>query len=136
VVRIVRFVCCNCGAVWQVLPLLIARLLRSTWRVVEASTLGPAPPPTEPQVPARTLRRWRERLGCAARHAVQVLATSGDAALERLAGTLGLDATRCELVLAYAYAHAYAHALDIPCTERLASVAALLHRLAPGARLM
>jgi hypothetical protein len=130
VARVVRYLCCSCGAVWLVLPSFIARRLWRTWHVVEAHTIGPPPSPSDPPVPERTQRRWRERLGCAARHAVQVIATSGAVALEHLAGKLGLDATRGDLVFAYAVA------FEITSTRRLASLAAHLHRLVPGVRLM
>jgi len=130
VARVVRYLCCTCGAIWLVLPRFIARRLWRTWRVVEVHTLGPAPLPNDPPVPERTQRRWRGRLACAARHAVQVIATSGAAALEQLAGKLGLNATRADLVLAYA------GAFNVASTQRLAGLAAHLHRLAPGARLM
>lgn len=127
--RVVRYVCCSCGAIWLVLPLFIARLLRRTWHVIEAHALGAAPP-GGPPVPARTVRRWRARLAASARHAVQVLATSGQEAFERLAGLLGRDCTRGVLALGSS------SAFGCPGGQRLASVAALLHRLAPGVRLM
>lgn len=130
VARVVRYLCCRCGAVWRVLPRCLARVLPRTWRTVEAHSLGPAPPPTEPRVPERTVRRWKARLGAAARLATQVLATSGEAVLERVAGVVGLEGTRAELV------RVHVGAFGIAGEQRLASVAALLHRLAPGVRLM
>jgi hypothetical protein len=130
VARIARYVCWACGTVWRVLPVCIARWLPRTWRAVESRALGPPPPRSEPLVPERTVRRWRERLATAARHATQVLATSGDALLEHIAGTVGLEATRAELALTHA------GSICLVASQRLASLAALLHRLAPGARLM
>jgi hypothetical protein len=61
---------------------------------------------------------------------VQVLAQSANEALVAVATAVGLDATREQLVLAYAAA------FGIPAGERLAALAALLHRLAPRVRLM
>jgi hypothetical protein len=101
--------------------LLLARHLSRRWEVVEASTLGRRPADW-PAVPARTRRRWRARLRTAARVLVQVLAASGSAALARVAERVGLSATRRDVVLA----------LGVP----LSGAAALVHRLAPGLRLM
>jgi hypothetical protein len=111
----------SCGARWLILPLLLARHLWRRWEVVEASALGRRPAHW-PTVPARTRRRWRARLQMAGRLPVQVLAASGSAVLERVSEKVGLAATRLEVVLA----------LGLP----LAEAAALVHRLAPGLRLM
>ncbi len=61
---------------------------------------------------------------------VQLFATESGSALEALARRLGLEATRHELVLAYA-----AEA-DVAAGSRLSRVAAVVHRLARGVRLM
>jgi hypothetical protein len=121
--QVVRHRCAHpsCAARWLILPLLLARHLWRRWEVVEASTLSRRPS-NWPSVPARTRRRWRARLQTAGRVLVQVLAASGSEALGRAAKSVGLMATRLEVVLA----------LDLG----LAEAAVLLHRLAPGLRLM
>jgi len=113
-----------CGARWLILPLLLALHLWRRWEVVEASTLVRRPP-NWPSVPARTRRRWRARLLTPGRMLVQVLAASGSEALGRVAKSIGLVATRLDVVLALG-----------PLGLGLAGAAALLHRLAPGLRLM
>lgn len=127
-VRLIRYLCPVCDAVWLVVPLFLARCLWRTWAVVESAVLGTPPP--QCRVPARTVRRWAVRLGGAARLPVQVLAQSGDTELAAVAAEVGLDATRGQLVRAYAQAFA------VPAGAWLATLAALLHRLAPGVRLM
>lgn len=141
-VVIVRFRCYapTCHAVWQVLPGFLPRHLWSPWPRIEATVLPPTPPPAAPPsaalpvaptpVPARTVGRWQARLATAARGLVQLLATVGGAVLDRLAAALGLDATRAALVDAYAAAH------GVAAPWRLATLAAHVHRLAPGWRLM
>jgi hypothetical protein len=129
-VTIVVYQCTGCKATWRILPLFLARHLWRRWRVVEAQTVGGPPPPTQPPVPDRTLRRWASRLRSAARHLVQILATSAGSLLERVAHAVGLDGTRAQLVLAHAAASA------APAGRRLADLAALIHRLVPGVRLM
>jgi hypothetical protein len=119
-----------CGATWRILPLFLARHLWRTWQVVEAEVLGPPRSNDAPAVPERTARRWRARIGSAARTAVQALATSGSAVLSKLAQSLGLDGTRKKLVLLYAAAK------GVDAGLRLAEAASLLHRLCPGVRLM
>ena len=137
-IRILRFRCPppGCSARWQVLPAFVARHLWRSWPVVgtalnersktEASEPAlPCTPPMAtrpPPVPARTRRRWKARLDSLARMLVQVLASSGDAALETVARGLGLDATRREWVIAM--------------NRSLAALAALVHRLVPGIRLI
>lgn len=128
VIRVVRHECQEprCGAIWRILPRFLARHLWRRWPVVEAATLGP-PLAGAPKVPETTVRRWQARLASAARLLVQVLATSGDQVLTEIARTVGLQADRETLVRQYGQA-----------TKQvgLAAVAALVHRLAPGVRLM
>jgi len=119
-----------CRATWRILPLYIARHLWRSWPVVETETLGLPRKADAPRVPERTARRWRSRLRSAARQLVQALATSGSAILTTLAQKLGLDGTRGDLVVGYAAA------VHVGAGERLASPAALVHRLCPGVRLM
>jgi hypothetical protein len=137
VVRIVQYICASadCGATWRILPRFLARHLWRAWTTVERvaeideRAIEPAAVPAVP-IPARTRRRWRARLAASARVLVALLAVSGGAALEGLATRAGLDATRSELVVMHA---------DLAGTapgERLCALAALVHRLERGIRLM
>jgi hypothetical protein len=129
-IRIVRHECAACWAIWRILPAFLARHLWRSWAVVEAVTVGAAPPPRQPEVPPRTKRRWKARLASAAAQLVQVLATSAQTALEAIASTVELTATRQDLVAAYATA------TGSPAGRKHANLAALIHRLVPGVRLM
>ena len=122
-ITVVRHRCANpaCKAQWRTVPALLARHLRRRWEVVDAATVG-SRPPGWPPVPKRTRRRWRARLRLGARALIQVLAASGSTALEAIAKGVGLPGTRRDVVVALG--------------GRLGAVAELLHRLAPGLRLM
>lgn len=114
-----RYRCSGCGGCWQVLPRLVARWLWRSWAVVEQAlglVIGAV------VVPEQTLRRWRGRVASAARSVVQALAASARPALERVAATVGVSAPR--------------RALIERCGQSLAGLAALIHRLIPGLRLM
>jgi hypothetical protein len=128
--RIVIYRCVACGGTWRVLPRFLARHLWRRWRVVEAQTVGAPPPPSWPAVPARTVQRWKERLRSAARQLVRILSTTANALLEEIARSVGLDATRGELVTVHAAVVGSAPG------QHLADVAALIHRLVRGVRLM
>jgi len=120
VIGIVIFECAECSATWRVLPAFLARCLWRTWAVIEREASG-ATCGSSPAVPARTVRRWRARLAQAAVMPIQVLAVAGDR-LRAVAQHVGLRATRQELLIAHG--------------EGIAAMAVLLHRLAPGVRLM
>jgi hypothetical protein len=134
VVRIVQFICAepSCRATWRILPRFLARHLWRAWwtvgRVVEPEVVQK--PREAPAIPARTERRWRERLASAARVLLVLLATSGSATLAAVATSAGLDATRAELV------EVHARAVDAAPRMRLAALATLAHRLERGIRLM
>jgi hypothetical protein len=83
-----------------------------------------------PRVAARTRARWRSRLASSARVLVAVLAISAGVVLEEVAKRVGLTGTRGDLVCAYVAMTAP------PASERLSSLAALIHRLERGLRLM
>jgi hypothetical protein len=130
-VDVARYACARreCGAIWQVLPALIARHLWRAWTTVEAATLEGTPaPPIE--VPERTRERWASRLLSPALVLVQLFAMESGSALEAIARRVGLEATRRDVVLAYA-----AEA-EVGSGSRLSSVASLTHRLARHVRLM
>jgi len=128
--EVIRFRCADrerCGAAWQILPAFLARCLWGSW-----SRVGPALEASAPcSVPARTLRRWRARLACSARRVVAVLSTATDGVWTRIAMAVGLDARRIDLVQGYA-----ARSLATGWATTLAELAAAVHRLWPGARLM
>jgi hypothetical protein len=127
---LVRFRCVACRAVWRILPLFLARLLWRSWPVVEAATLGPAVPPAAPQVPERTVRRWRGRLAAVAGQVVEALCEQIGALRDSVAACSEAMTTRLEVVVAYA------ELLGIAPGQRLAQVACAVHRQAPGVRLM
>ena len=120
-VAIRRYRCIACQGRWQVLPLFVARWLWRSWRVV-AGALGLAVCAGELEVPKQTRRRWSERLRSSAGSLVQALAASGAPALAELAIRVGLRGSRIDLLQA--------------CDEGFAPLAAHIHRLVPGLRLM
>ena len=133
VATIVRFVCVFCEAIWQILPLFIARHLWRTWNVVRRALMpdrkasSPSEPHHWPKVPPRTVRRWRARWLRPALALAQILAASGQAAWAALATQLPTDATCVDLVFAYTREHV---------GQPLASLAALIYRLQPKVRLL
>jgi hypothetical protein len=131
VTRIVRLVCVSCKAIWQILPLFIARHLWRTWKVVRHALMPEARVPSDPQqwpkVPPRTVRRWRARWLRPALVLAQILAISGKAIWVALATQLAPDATCADLVALYAREHV---------GPPLAGLAALFYRLQPKVRLM
>jgi len=133
VATIVRFVCVFCEAIWQILPLFIARHLWRTWNVVRRALMpdrkasSPSEPHHWPKVPPRTVRRWRARWLRPALALAQILAASGQAAWAALATQLPTDATCVDLVFAYTREH---------IGQPLASLAALIYRLQPKVRLL
>lgn len=126
VVTVMVFLCAKCLATWRVLPAFLARCLWRAWDVVERAVFDEGE--HQPSVPERTVRRWRARLAQSARSATQALAASGEPKLRAVAQAVGLDATRAELAKAYAKA--------TEGSSLLMPLAALLHRLSPGFRLM
>jgi hypothetical protein len=125
VVTVVIFLCAECFATWRVLPAFLARCLWRTWDVVEAALFDEKRPPP---VPVRTVQRWRGRLSQVALAATQALASAGEPTLRSVAQLVGLDGDRSALVVAYGEA--------VAGPSLLAPLAALLHRLRPGLRLM
>lgn len=121
VVEILVFACAKCGATWRVLPGFLARCLWRTWDVVEREAFGETSERRQDPVPASTVRRWRARLAQSARVPLQLLAAF-NGKLRELADRVGFDASRRQLVTEFA-----------GC---FAALAALLHQLGPGIRLM
>ena len=122
----------ECGATWRILPMFLARHLWRGWTTVERVIAPEAATATttDPPIPERTERRWRARLAATARVLVVLLAASGGAALETIAARVGLDASRGALVTAHA------ELASVAVGERLSALAALVHRLERGLRLM
>jgi hypothetical protein len=120
VVQILVFICSRCAATWRVLPAFLARCLWRTWDVVDRE-VNEHRRGSGPAVPPRTVQRWRARLHTSARVLVQVLAVAGGN-LRALAEAVGPDVSRWELLRKDG--------------RGLAALAVLLHRLAPGIRLM
>ena len=138
VTTVVRFLCYSCGATWQVLPALLARHLWRSWHTVERAVEKPqqAPmmakdsAPSTIEIPERTLRRWLTRLVASAALLVVTLSTAETPLLASVAAAVGLGGTRRDLVDVHARIRA------VPAGQRLLQLAALVHRLAPGVRLM
>jgi hypothetical protein len=132
--EIARFRCSDrqgCGAVWQVLPRLLARHLWRAWRTVEAAVVEPVKASVVQAVPARTRRRWRARLASSAALVADVLSAAFDVGFAaRVAKAADVTASRGQ------FARAVAAELRPPVGQRLSHLAALVHRLAPGVRLM
>lgn len=134
-ITVVRFLCCSCGATWQVLPALLARHLWRSWHTVEraveqAPMMANDSAPRSTLIPGRTRRRWLTRLLASAALLVVTLSTAETPALTTVAGAVGLRGTRRELVDVHTRIRA------VPAGQKLMQIAALLHRLAPGVRLM
>lgn len=134
VVQIIQYICAEvtCGATWRILPRFLARHLWRVWSTVERVVRpDDAPiPRNAPPIPARTDRRWRSRLATAARVLVVLLAASGGLALGAIAARVGLDGTRADLV------DVHADLAHVTPGARLATVAAITHRLERGIRLL
>jgi hypothetical protein len=134
--EIARFRCADrdgCGAVVQVLPAFIARHLWRSWRTVEA-VLDPDARDTESVIAERTLRRWSARLASSAAFLIMAIATAiaGGSGLIAHLIDVGMGASRAEVAAAYSKRAA-------PRPERgggLMGLASLVHRIAPGVRLM
>lgn len=129
VIVVVRHDCADdtCGARWTILPRFVARHLWRSWEVVAKATVA-APAPTMPPVALRTRQRWWSRLFSAAVVLVTVLGTASEARLEDVAKAAGLRASRADLFCAYA--------ARVSTERPVEEFAALVHRLAPGVRLM
>ena len=139
-VLIAVYICTTCEATWRVLPGFLARHLHFTWQAVEASTGLTDEPAREAEIrdgvvrrmvrpSVRTVQRWTARLAASARQLVLLLATTSAPHSERVAMQVGLTGTRHALVRALAMVTGAA-------TGALATLAALVHRLEPGVRVM
>ena len=121
-----RYRCAQCRAVWQVVPGFVARRLWRRWDVVEDG-LGEKRRVGRPEVPGRTRRRWRARLRSDGRRVRHVLSVTQRPELEAVVRRVPVECTRGGVLAAYRE-----HA---PCSA-LRELAALLHRVTPGLRMM
>lgn len=141
--EIARFRCADrsCGTVVQVLPAWLARHLWRAWSTVEGAVMREEEEDEEEDavtkkpssdVPARTRRRWRARLSTAAFLLIAAIAAVADTmpALAHVVRAVGHDGTRRDAVVAFEAA------TKPPIGRWLASLAAVVHRVAPGVRLM
>lgn len=127
VVRLVRFACSDCGAVWRLLPKFICAGVRSTWRTVER-VVRADPEPTS--IPRRTTQRWRARFASPARLLVVVLATASAPWADRVVVATGHYGTRADLVAAFS------NETGFTGHDALANLAEVVERIRPGTRLM
>jgi len=130
-IPIIRHRCAKptCGATWRILPAFLARHVHRVWRTIER-TVDEDKPVKALDIPATTVRRWRSRMASVAKQLVVLLAASGGVQLGAIAKAAGLGGTRAEFVSVY---------VDLVKPDRglrLAEVAALIHRLERGLRLM
>lgn len=119
-----RYRCVGCHARWTVLPGFVARHLWRTWRVVEAAcedTAGSG-------VAEATQRRWAATQASDGRVLRHALAASLRPAWTEVARALPLGATRRQVLVAFAS--------QVGGGSAYADLAGLLHRLAPGVRMM
>ena len=113
------------------LPAFLARCLWGTWARVAGALAGGVPT----AVPRRTRRRWRARLAGVAPMLVGVLSTASEGGTwVALAHAVGLGARRMDVLRGYA-AHTGCAGASLP-QACFAELAAAVHRLCPGIRLM
>lgn len=132
----------SCGGVWRVLPRFLARHLWRAWSTVERTVADregeePVVPGlvagSGPPIPATTRLRWRARLATSAAMVIATLATAMDAPkMSDVVRRAGYRATRGEVVAIYAQGNRSPPVQG----QVLSRLAATLHRLGPGVRLM
>ncbi len=129
--NIVRYICtdANCRATWRVLPAFVARHLWRHWETVARTITGDPQRSGDAPVPDRTRRRWNARLRSAARQVVNILAQHDADNIALFVRVEQLAWTRREFV-------------ELLWVGRVlgphgpADIAAALHVLEPGVRLM
>lgn len=130
-VLVFRCALATCGATWRILPRFLARHLWYAWRAVE-QTMRPtdrSEPATAPEISESTRQRWQARLASSGRTLVVLLAMAGGS-LGELAVEVSLSCTRGELLDAFVE-----HVRPSPGMQ-LSALAAVVHRLERGVRLM
>jgi hypothetical protein len=135
-IRILRHICAapECRATWRILPAFLPRHLWRVWGTIERTVSEDEPQAVAPvasrRIPEQTAQRWRARLASIASQLVVLLASSGGVLLEAIAKGVGLVATRAALVAVHS------QMAEAPPGRRLADLAAVVHRLERGLRLM
>lgn len=123
-IRLYRCAAKACGAVFTVLPAVIARHLWRLWKTVEDAMAEKL------ELPRSTSFRWLRRLGSSAGQLVQTLTSNASSLISpSLSSALMKAATRRELV------DAFRPSLE-QSVEPFSLLAAWIHRLEPGIRLM
>ncbi len=130
-IDIVRYICAErtCRATWRVLPAFVARHLWRHWETVERTIAGAPQRSGNAPVSERTRRRWDARLRSAARQVVSILAQHDADDIGLFITVAQLDWTRRQVL----------HRLWVGRVigpHGPADVAAALHVLEPGVRLM
>lgn len=130
-IRILRYVCVapDCRATWRVLPAFVARHLWRQWTTVARAIAGDPDRHDGPRVAARTRRRWNSRLDSAARQLLHLLTEHDDEDVTKFVQVAGFDSTRRELVELFT-------AGRVLGTHGIADIAAAVHIIEPGIRLM
>ena len=125
VVTIRLYYCPECGAVFTVLPAVIARHLWRLWKTVEGVSSKKA------EAPRTTKRRWLSRLSSSAAILIQALRAVGSHLIgQSLSALLGKVRTRRDLIEAAVATH------SVPADHPFAALAGWIHRLERGIRLM
>lgn len=121
----------TCGATWRVLPRFVARHLWYAWRAVEQRVSPNAATGSASAAPVaeRTAQRWQRRLESSGRTLVVLLAMAGGL-LGEVAIEVGLSCTRHALV------DAFVKLVRPASGMQLSALAAVIHRLERGVRLM
>ena len=128
---VLRYICASaaCRATWRVLPALLARHLWRRWSTVARTVVRGPTRVGLARVPARTARRWRQRLATSARQIVLLLSEHADDVIARAARAAGFEVSRRALVEVFAATRAAG-------TDAFAGLAAAVHHVEPGVRLM
>lgn len=130
-IKIIRYVCtaASCGATWRVVPAFVARHLWRGWPSVARTIAGDPGHTGAPRVPSRARRRWNARLNSAARQLLNVLAQHDDDDVVKFVRVAGFDSMRRDLVDLFT-------AGRVLGTKGMADIAAAVHAIEPGIRLM
>ena len=130
-VLVFRCASATCGATWRILPRFLARHLWYAWRAVEQTVRPDAPldAVTATEVSDSTRQRWQARLASSGRTLVVLLAMAGGP-LEALAAQVSLLCTRGALL------DAFVQVVRPMPGMQLSALAAVVHRLERGVRLM
>jgi hypothetical protein len=133
-IEVRRYRCPHCGAVWQVLPGLLARHLHRRWPVVQAAmekegVVEPGGKQALVNLPGATLRRWRARLTSASDRLLKTIRGAvTDLAFWQKRQMSGLSIAG---LLDSLVSHGFLH-----LEHRFTQFACWIHRVIPGVRFM